>query len=214
MNKVIKVSMLLVLTSILFFQIKLDQSRPIAVSVKVDSIKKTLVIPSIENSIKFENPKLKTNVKVIDISKPTKDNLNNKIKELENKLKRKADSLDILKELYEASLVREYRETYKDSLIEFTFDSRVKGFLLESYVDYKLLKREIEYIEKIETITKIIPSEWYLSAGATFADQSLYGTINYTSKKGNSYDFGWNGGSKFMFGFKIPITKRKQVKYN
>jgi hypothetical protein len=212
MNKILKVAALLCLATVLYLQIKRDHSRPVVSNVKVDTIKKKVVIPEAKNKIIFKEPKIKIDTivqtKVVYVRKPTDKDLLGKIKELEDNLKRSVDSIDVLNELYQASLVRDYKDTYKDSLIELTYENKVKGYLLESSIDYKILKKEVEYIEKTKTVTKIIPPKWSLNAGATFADKTLYGTLSYRNSNGFNYKLGLAGSGKYLFGFEIPIKTK------
>ena len=212
MNKILKVAALLCLAIVLYLQIKRDHSRPIVSNVKIDTIKKKVVIPETKNKIIFKEPKIKIDTivqtKVIYFRKPSDKDLLRKINELEEKLKRSVDSIDILNELYQASLVRDYRDTYKDSLIELTYENKVKGYLLESSIDYKILKKEVEYIEKTKTITKVIPPKWSLNAGTTFADKTLYGTLSYRNSNGFNYKLGLAGVGKYLFSVEIPITSK------
>lgn len=177
-------------------------------TIQIDSIKRSYHLPSIENSINLENPVL-ISKEFVNVENPTNKILEELVLNLQKELGRKADSLDILKKLYSASLKREYQSEYKDSLIDIKITSFVKGKLDSINLDYTLKPRKIDFYEKTKTVTKYIQDDFNAYIGGQYSSNKILGTITIQDKN-MIYQAGFHDKNNWMVGIGFnPFKKNK-----
>lgn len=178
--------------------------------VQVDSIKQSITIPTIKNTIEFNDPIVIETKEYVYLQNPTDSRLRDLVKKLELDLGRKADSLDILKKLYSQSLIRNYEDRYEDSVVSITAKSKVRGQLLRSKIDYTIKERKKEYYQTNTTVTRYVDDSFTLYGGATYSNDKLYGTISIRTKDRTLWQFGYGGGDNYTVGVQLPILPKRK----
>lgn len=177
--------------------------------VQIDSVKVVKEIPEKSGSFKSTQPK----PIIINNYISDKKQYDKIIKSIEKKYNQKADSLTILRELLQATKIREYKEKFEDSLLTGTIDAKTKGTLESIDFKYKIKPRKISFYEK--TTTKTVTPKLSLLLGGrlntstTFEQSSFELNAGFQDKKGNIYELGYDTNQQISIGFK----KRLFVKY-
>ena len=186
-------------------------------SVKIDSVQKTITTGSKIISYDTVKPQPTIVKNYFTIPGATKDKyLEALVLELQNKYNSKVDSITILKELLEATKIREYNEVYDDSLFTVKVFSRTKGYLSDQKVDVELKPQSLTYYEKTITKEKYPIFSVFLgsdiqSSIRNINDAVLGVNLGLENQKGFMIEFGYNTDSQFKFGVKKRIfTKFKK----
>ena len=115
----------------------------------------------------------------------------------------------------EAIAIREYNETFEDSLVKLDIYSKVRGSLLEQSSDYIIKPQQIERLDITRTITKERKFSLYIGGGLsvpTEIDQEVgfQGNLGIQNKKGTIYELGYDTNGNILLGVKLRIFSLKK----
>ena len=177
-------------------------------STKIDSTKVIKIIPEKVGAFSTIEPK----PIIVNNYISNNEQLQKIIKDLETKYNQVADSTIILKELLEATKIREYKEVYEDSILVANVSEKVKGTLLNRDFTYKLKPQKVSFYEKTTTET-VTPKFSLLVGGKMTTSDQFNNTIfelnaGFQNKKGNIFEIGYDTNSNWSVGVKlIPFRK-------
>ncbi len=178
-------------------------------STEVDSTKITKIIESIKGEFKKTTLTPIKEVHYIDNGKIYE----NLIKELQYKYSNQVDSTTILKELLHYKKQRQYKETFKDSIINADVSIYTTGTLDSLKFNYTRKEQAIEYYN-ITTTNKITPDFRVLGGISLTTDiqnATISGNLGVQDKKGRIYLGGLTNNKEVIVTALIPIfTKYKK----
>ena len=178
-------------------------------STEIDSTKITKIIESITGGFKKTNLTPIKEVHYIDNNK----RYENLIKELQNKYSNQVDSTTILKELLHYKKQRQYKETFKDSIINANVSIYTTGVLDSLKFNYTRKEQTIEYYNTTTT-NKITPNFRILGGISLTTDiqnATISGNLGVQDKKGRVYLGGVTNNKEITATVLIPIfTKYKK----
>ena len=170
-------------------------------------IPKVLVIPEIKGEIKLKDS-------LIPLKKLTENHEKFKYltKRLKEKLLKADDSIKRLNTFLEAIKLREYKKTYSDSLTEISVRSMVSGFLYDQDITYKLLEREVKYLDTTIYITKTIdhfpePKRMVFAGGGVNTKGTFEASLLLKNRKNLIFGLGYDSEENINAKVYIPLFK-------
>ena len=192
---------------LLFFLMRTDKVGTNNDVVKIDSTKVEIFTPKDSGQFVSKKPKPIIIEKKVLVSDSIK--YQNLLKTLEIKYNKKAVSVTLLKELLEAKKIREYKQTYEDSLVIAKLYERVEGTLLERRFSYVLKPQKITYYNKTTTIERYPDYALYVGTyfnSTTQFTNSVFGVnVSYQGKNGNIFSLGYGTNNAFQLSFKKQL---------
>lgn len=118
------------------------------------------------------------------------------------------DSINRLNMFLEAISIREYNETFLDSIQSVSVYSKTRGHLIEQSISYNILPQTIQ----VDTVLQVdcpVPSQKYMNLGAGYNPMlsriSMHGGFTYISTKRNMYHFGASSAGDIYFKYGIKF---------
>lgn len=126
------------------------------------------------------------------------------LKELEEKYKKKADSVIILRELLHSKRKRVYKETFKDSILQANVTAHTTGVLDSLQFNYKTSPLKVEYKE----VNNYITPKYRVLGGIGLDGYSINANLGFQTEKGHIYYLGVNSKSNINLGVKFNLLTK------
>lgn len=174
-------------------------------------------IPEINGSFEAEKPKhtdqeIKTVIEYedleIEVPNPVNQNLLKKYQVLEDSLTKKEAEYQRLLMFVDAIQIREFSQTFEDSLVKIDVFGKVQGEIKEMQSNYTIKERQIE-VEQEEVVFRLLAGLEF-GQNLMFNDFRYKANLGFQNRKGNIFRAGYeriNDNDYIFIGYDFSVSE-------